>query len=240
MTEVMEQCEEFIRLRQPHHVVTANLQFMSLAREDREFSQVIENADLVVADGMPIKWLSKLSGTPISDRITGHDLLLSVAELAHRKGYSIYFLGGMPQAAEDAADTLASMYPGLRIRGNGGGKFSPKGDPENPAELFGDIADFRPDFLFVALGCPKQEYFIRSYMHEAAAPVNIGIGCAFEVLTGRFERAPQWMQRYSLEWVFRLQQEPGRLWKRYLLTDLPTTLQAAASVLLRRMSSDNR
>jgi N-acetylglucosaminyldiphosphoundecaprenol N-acetyl-beta-D-mannosaminyltransferase len=240
MSEVMRRWEGFAATRNPSHVVTANLQFMSLARKDAEFASMIRHADLVVADGMPIKFISKLTGAPINDRITGHDLLRNAAELASAKGYSMYLLGGAPGAAIAAAEKLGADYPGLRVKGNPGGKFNAAGDPENPTELFDDIASFKPDFLFVALGCPKQEYFINKYKRDLNTPVSVGVGCAFEVLTGRFKRAPRWMQRTGTEWVFRLMQEPGRLWKRYLLADLPTTLTAVFSVLTRRMFSGGR
>jgi N-acetylglucosaminyldiphosphoundecaprenol N-acetyl-beta-D-mannosaminyltransferase len=240
MAEVMERWERYAAEDRPSHVVTANLQFMSLANKDPEFASLVRQTDLVVADGMPIKWISKLTKAPITDRITGHDLLNKAAELSSQKGYRMYLLGGMPGAAIEAADKFRDEYPGLAIKGNPGGKFSAKGDPDNADELFADIDEFQPDFVFVALGCPKQEYFISRYKNRINAPVSVGVGCAFEVLIGRFKRAPRWMQRTGTEWVFRLAQEPGRLWKRYLLTDLPTTLKAVAWVLANRANSGGR
>ena len=238
--ELLRRIEGFAEKREPRHVVTANLQFLQIARTNRRFAEVVNDADLVVADGMPIVWVSKLKGNPIAARVTGHDLFNNCTRLAHEKGYSVFLLGGAPGAAEDAVGRLREMYPGLKVAGTPHGMFSADGVAEREDELIAQIKDFRPDFLFVALGCPKQEYWINRLKETLDVPVSIGIGCTLEIFTDRLNRAPRWMQRAGIEWFFRLQQEPRRLWRRYILEDLPTTIAAAWEAIIERASTSKR
>ena len=224
--------EGFIQEGSAHHVVTANLQFLSTARRNFAFAEVVNSAALVVADGMPLVWMSKMQGAPIRSRITGHDLLTQGVALAAEKGYGVFLLGGAPGAAEEAAGMLRVMYPNLRVFGTGHGRVSDDGSDDRQQELTALIRDFGPQILYVGLGCPKQEFWINRRMDDLGVPVCVGVGGTFDILTGRLKRAPTWMQRLSLEWFYRLKQEPRRLWRRYVLEDLPTTLTAAGSVLV--------
>ena len=235
MPEVLERFESFIEEDKPNQVVTANLQFLSVARENPSFAELVNASKMVVADGMPLVWLSRLRGRPIASRITGHDLLLACAALASERGHSMFLFGGAPDVAEDAAKRLRAIYPGLKVEGTHHGNFSDTGEGERQEELAERIRQLRPKFLFVALGCPKQELWIQRHMHDLGVPVCIGIGGTLDVFTGRLSRAPAWLQRCSLEWAYRLQQEPGRLWTRYILGDLPTTLMAAGEALSHRV-----
>ena len=236
MAEVLQRVEAWIREGRPGHVVTASIRFMSVAMQDRSFASIINGADLAVTDGMPLIWLSKLLGAPIPERITGPDLLLSLAKLAAERGFSVYLMGAAPGVAEDAATRLCAMHPGLKIAGTHHGYF----DEDEELEVVYAIRRCRPQFLFVALGCPKQEFWIHRWMHELDVPVCIGVGGTLDILTGRLKRAPTWVQRAGLEWLYRLQQEPRRLWRRYLLLDIPTTLRAASSVLREVLASRMR
>ncbi len=238
--DLLDRVKGFIEENRPHQIVTANLQFMSLARKSPAFTRVLNRADLVTADGMPLYWMSRLLGAPIPDRITGHELLQVCASLAAEKGYSIFLLGGPPGVAAEAAELLAKQHPGLRIMGTHHGKFLDGGDAENQEELLSLIREFRPQFLFLALGCPKQDFWIHNHMQAAGVPVCAGIGGTLDVLTGRLSRAPSWMQRYGLEWLYRLQQEPRRLWRRYILEGFPTALAVAGSILRRRFFHGRR
>jgi len=237
LSSTLEQISRFVEEKGPHHVVTVNLQFLSTAAKNRTFAEVVNNADLVVADGMPLIWLSRLLGTPLPQRVTGHDLLHQCAALASQKGLTLFFLGATPSATEGATRRLQEMYPGLKIAGSYQGSFSPAGYGLSESDERGAldaIERCRPDFLFVALGCPKQELWIYRHRQDIQAPVCIGIGGVLDVLAGRLKRAPLWMQRMGLEWLYRLQQEPGRLWKRYLTQDLLTALKIAGSISVKR------
>ncbi len=240
MTDVLERLQRFIEEETPRQVVTVNVQFLSIARKDPAFARLVNETDLVVADGMPLLWVSRLKGAPVASRITGHTLLDQCASLASERGYSIFLLGGGPGAAEGAAQRLRATYPNLRVEGTDHGYFSAEGEAERQEQLAEMIRKFRPEFLFVGLGCPKQELWIHRHMHDLDVPVCVGVGGTFDVFTERLRRAPAWMQRYSLEWVYRLSQEPGRLWKRYILGDVPTALMAAGEALLQKVSLAGR
>lgn len=218
----------------PHHIVTANLQFLGIASRDPGFAAVVNQADLVVADGMPLVKLSRLKRLALPGRITGHDLLHIAARLAVQQGYSIAFLGGAPGVAEEAARRLREMHPGLGPIGTYQGSFSPDGyglSQEDEGDLVASLRLSRPQFLFVALGCPKQEFWIARHLHEVGIPVCVGVGGVLDVLAGRLKRAPIWVQRAGLEWSYRLCQEPRRLWRRYLLADIPTLSKLGVAAL---------
>lgn len=237
-----EVCAGLVRAvgeRTLHQVVTVNLQFLGYAFRNPEFARVVNQASLVVADGMPAIWLSRLSGFPIQERITGHELLDACAGLAQRNGYSLFLLGGGSGAGEEAAKRLCARFPGLRIAGVHQGRFSESGfgtTAEEEERAIAAIREARPDFLFVGLGCGKQEFWIHHHLQAIEVPVCVGVGGVLDVLAGRVTRAPRWMQRTGLEWSYRLLQEPRRLWKRYLLQDAPIAVRLAASALRGRFS----
>jgi N-acetylglucosaminyldiphosphoundecaprenol N-acetyl-beta-D-mannosaminyltransferase len=230
--QVVERIEELIRSGAPNHVVTANLRFLTLARGDEKFANVVNNSALVVADGMPVIWASKIAGDSIPARVTGGTVLDACAKLAVKNGYSLFLLGARPGVADEAAAKLAERYPGLKIAGVQHGYF---GKDENAA-VVARIREAKPEFLFVAMGCPKQEWWISENLAELQVPVCVGIGGTLEIVTGRLMRAPKWMQSAGLEWIYRLAQEPGRLWKRYLLEDVPTGVRIGMSAVWRRVS----
>ncbi|MBI4202806.1 MAG: WecB/TagA/CpsF family glycosyltransferase [Chloroflexi bacterium] len=218
-------------------MVTANLQFLSLARKNAEFAGIVNRAETVVADGMPLLWLSRLMGTPIPQRITGHDMLHLCAQLAVREGYSMAFLGGAPGVGDRAAQRLQALYPGLHFAGAFQGNFTSEGygvQRQDEEELVERVHAKRPDFLLVALGCPKQEFWISRHIQAVGATVCIGVGSVLDVLAGRTRRPPPWMQRAGLEWSYRLLREPRRMWRRYLLGDMPTLLGLAPKALAQR------
>ncbi|MEX2598242.1 MAG: WecB/TagA/CpsF family glycosyltransferase, partial [Dehalococcoidia bacterium] len=203
---------------------------LGTARRDPGFAQVVRDAGLVVADGMPVRWLSLIQHSRAGERITGHDLLHACADLAVRRGYTVGFLGSAPGVAECAVDVLAARHPGLKVAGIFRGDFHSDGTPVDLAAadaMIASIRQARPDMLFVALGCPKQEMWSARHQRLAGVPVTVGIGGVLDVLAGRFKRAPHWVQRAGMEWAYRLSQDPKRLWKRYLLQDIPTLTLSA-------------
>jgi len=210
----------FVQAASPHQIVTANVDFLRLGREDPHFRDLVNTADLVVADGMPLVWASRIRKDRLPQRITGVDLLLECSRLAINHDYSIFLLGAGPGVAEEASAVLAARYPGLRIAGTLAPRLMP-GPPSEEERTIRFVQECKPDILFVALGAPRQELWIRTHMHRLGVPVCIGVGGSFDMLAGRVLRAPSWMQRFGLEWLFRLFQEPRRLWKRYIVHDLP-------------------
>jgi N-acetylglucosaminyldiphosphoundecaprenol N-acetyl-beta-D-mannosaminyltransferase len=204
-----------------HQVVTVNLDFLSIADREPHFRDTINRADLAVADGMPLVWASRLTDSPLPQRIAGVDLVDACCEIAAERGAGVFLLGAGPGVAEIAAQRLKDLYPGLLIAGTYSppfGELSPL-DNERMVEM---IRTARPEFLFVAFGAPRQDLWIRAHLEQLGVPVTMGVGCVLDLLAGNVNRAPMWMQRSGLEWVFRLSQEPRRLWRRYLVHDIPT------------------
>ncbi len=218
MAEALDRCDEFIAEGRAtgrlHQIATVNADFVVNALHDPELRRILQEADMATADGMPLVWASRLLGGPLPGRVTGADMVPALAERAAQRGYSIFFLGAREGVAAKAAAILQERYPGLRVAG----VLSPP--PSSVLEMDRSVVETvkaaKPDILLVAFGNPKQEKWIRMYAHELRVPIAIGVGGTFDMIVGVTKRAPLWMQRSGLEWVYRLIQEPRRLWKRYV------------------------
>jgi len=183
-----------------------NAEIVYQAQEDPELLNIINEADLVTPDGIGIVWAGQKLGYPLRERVTGIDLLYNLCAEAAQEGWKIYFLGAAPGVAEAAARQLCFTYPGLKICGWHDGYFS----DEEVNGIINNIRELQPDLLFVALGAPKQEFWIKQYKQEINVPVLIGVGGSFDVVAGIKERAPKWMIKANLEWLYRLLKEPSR------------------------------
>jgi len=228
MSEVVARLDEFVDSRRPHQVVTVNLDFIRIARSDPAFRVAIDQADLAIADGMPLVWLSRLFGPALPERIAGIDLVDQAAALACRRGYSIFLLGAAPGVADLAAKELTRRHVQLRIAGTYAPHMGAFEDPEDD-EIVSRVRVTRPDMLFVAFGAPRQDTWIHDHLDALQVPLCIGVGGSFNFLAGQQPRAPLWMQQSGLEWAHRLVHEPRRLWRRYLLGDLPMIARIAAA-----------
>lgn len=238
---VRDRLDQFVRSGHPHQIVTVNMDFVRLARDEPEFCRTVNSAALAVPDGVPVLWAARLLGTPLLDRVTGVDIVEHGAALAAEQGYRIYLLGAEPGVAEAAAAELRHRYPTLTIAGC----YSPPVGPfsaEEEAAMIERIRAARPEMLFVAFGAPRQDVWINRHLETLDVPVCVGVGGTFNFLAGRVPRAPAWMQRHGLEWAYRLSREPRRLWRRYLIEDLPVFLRivgirlAPAASLRRRLA----
>jgi N-acetylglucosaminyldiphosphoundecaprenol N-acetyl-beta-D-mannosaminyltransferase len=215
-----------------HQVSTANLDFWLNSLADQHLHRIIAGCSLVLADGMPLVWVSKLMGCPLAERVTGVDLVPRLAKLSAEKGYRIFLLGGREQVAERAARLLEDLYPGTCIVDT----YAPSEETMallDHSEILSRIHAARPDILLVALGNPKQEKWIWMHRKRLGVPVAMGVGGSFEILVGDVRRAPKWVQRIGMEWAMRFVQEPSRLGPRYfrdfsgLARRMPLTLLAA-------------
>jgi N-acetylglucosaminyldiphosphoundecaprenol N-acetyl-beta-D-mannosaminyltransferase len=234
-SEVWYLLARFLEDGRPHQIVTVNLDFLRIARAHPAFNDVINASDLSVADGRPLAWMAGYLGLRC-DRITGPDLIEQLARLSTERGYKIYLLGGASGIPEQAAAALEKSYPGIQICGS----YSPPLSdyplpPEVDTEIVRRIEAARPDILLVGLGCPKQDLWISDHMDRLGVGVSIGVGGSFNFLSGHIGRAPSWLQRWGLEWVYRLYKEPRRLWRRYLLGDVPFALRLLFSEAARRL-----
>jgi N-acetylglucosaminyldiphosphoundecaprenol N-acetyl-beta-D-mannosaminyltransferase len=220
----------------PQHVCTGNLDHLALLKEDAEFRAIYSSAALVLADGMPIVWLSRLrpDTADLVERVAGSDLLFELCRASAWTGLKLFFLGGMPGAAEAAKLALEERFPGVRICG----VYCPPKEtfetPEEQAKIAELLRACNPDVLLVGLGAPKQEKWIARHKMQLSVPVSIGVGGSFEMAAGIVLRAPRLVQRTGMEWAWRLLQDPKRLYKRYICRDLPLLLALVGEALLVR------
>ncbi len=201
-------------------VITPNVHHVMMLQKDDEFQAIYSKADLVLPDGVPLILASYCLKTPLKEKVSGSDLFPAVCGLAVRENISLFFLGGRSGAAERSAQVLRGRYPGLRIVGVYSPPFGFENEREQNLRIIEMIRQANPDILFVGLGAPKQEKWIYKHRDEYRVPVSIGIGVSFEFISGMVKRAPVWMQKVGLEWLWRLIIEPKRLWKRYLIDDM--------------------
>lgn len=211
--EAVGRIEQMVESGRPHYIATANVDFLVQARRDAELRRILTEADLVLCDGTPLVWASRLLGNPLPERVAGSDLAPRIIQLAAKKRYRLFFLGATPEANTQAVAKVRERFPDLQIA-----HYSPPFRPlseMNQDEIREKILTARPDILFAAFGCPKAEKWMAMNCRALAVPVMIGVGGTIDFLAGRVKRAPVWMQRAGLEWIFRLWQEPRRLFRRY-------------------------
>ncbi len=216
MREVMEQMDEFILHNNFRYVVTPNVNHITMLEKSKSFREIYDNASLVLTDGKPLIWISKLYKTPIKEKISGSDLLPSVLAHAASKKYSVFLLGAAEGVADKAAKNMVEKYPELNISGVYSPHIGFEHDREEIKHIISIVRSAKPDILVLGLGSPKQEQFIYKYRKRLGVPVTLCTGAAIDFLAGRQKRAPEWMQKWGLEWLYRTIKEPGRLAKRYI------------------------
>jgi N-acetylglucosaminyldiphosphoundecaprenol N-acetyl-beta-D-mannosaminyltransferase len=220
MKETLSTIEDLIAKKKPSYLVNSNVDTIVRCNRDAEYSEFYSKGVLNIADGVPIMWAARLLGSPLKEKVSGSDLVPRVCELANAKGYRIFFLGGRPGAADLAKEKLQGILKDLKVAGTYAPPFGFENDQAELERISRMIREARPDILFVGLGAPKQERWIKKYHEALGVPVSMGVGVTFEFIAGIVKRAPRWMQVIGLEWFWRLLMEPGRLWKRYLVDDM--------------------
>lgn len=201
-----------------------------------EFSSVLENADLVTPDGVPLVWMLKLMGVPEQDRIAGMDILLALCQLAQTQSICVFFLGSEATILQEMRIRLEDNFPNLQISGMEPLPFRPLTPAEDDA-IIQKIHESKAQVVLVSLGCPKQEYWMNEHKGKIQA-VMVGLGGVFPVLAGIRKSPPLWMQKAGLEWFYRLIQEPRRLWKRYGTTIPPFIWLASRQLLTSKYYSN--
>lgn len=202
----LDRIEELLAGGGHHLVATVNPEFIMLARRDPEFHRVLDGAALCLPDGWGVTWAAARQGKSLPDRVTGVDLIPALAERSARLGWRLFLLGAAPGVAETVADLLRARHPTLVIAGCHAGMAGPEGDDES-LRLIGAA---RPDIVLVAYGAPRQEFWVARNLARLEAGVGIGVGGAFDYLSGRVPRAPAWMRRAGIEWLYRLLRQPWR------------------------------
>jgi N-acetylglucosaminyldiphosphoundecaprenol N-acetyl-beta-D-mannosaminyltransferase len=214
VAETISIIEKMVASRRPHYIATANVDFLVQALHDVELKRILLDAHLVLCDGTPLVWASRLLGNPLPERVAGSDVVPLLIQVAAEKGYRPFFLGATPDSIEEAVTKLRQKYPTLDIAGYYSPPFNRLLEMDHD-EIRRRILQAQPDLLFVGFGCPKQEKWINMHYRSLGVPVSIGVGGTIDFLAGKLARAPRWMQVTGTEWIFRLAQEPKRLLARY-------------------------
>lgn len=207
---------ELLTLDGCQHVVTLNIEYLRRASNDPRLRSIVNKAAVVVPDGKPVAWFARLRGSSTSERITGHDLAQEAFAVSASHGASVFFLGAAPGVAQTAADNVKRSLPDVRIAGVYSPPVVSYPFPANEnSRMVSAVNESGADIVLVAMGCPKQDYWIAENIHHIQARIAIGVGCVFDVLAGQSGRAPRRMQEAGLEWAYRLYREPRRLLTRY-------------------------
>lgn len=220
MEEAVDRIDRMVQTGTNQYVVTPNVDHIVKLEKDALFREIYAHASLVLTDGQPLIWISRLMKIPIVEKVSGSDLFPKVCERAAMKGYPVFLLGAAEGVAARAAENLRKKYPGLKIAGT----YSPPVGFEKNVEELERITDMirvaAPQILALGLGTPKQEKFFYQNKEKLQVPVTLHIGGSIDFEAGNIKRAPAWMSKMGLEWLYRLLKEPGRMWKRYLVEDM--------------------
>lgn len=233
LEETVERCRALIAGAECSHQVSLNAAKVVRARSDERLAEILRNAQLLNADGQSIVWAARLLGDPLPERVAGIDLMFRLLDVAEREDLGVFFLGGRPEILERAIENVRDSYPRLRIGGYHDGYFNDSAS----ADVCAAVSRAEAAILFIAMSSPRKEYWAHEHRDRLGVRLVMGVGGAVDILAGTTARAPGWMQRAGLEWLFRLVQEPRRLGPRYLVTNvhfLGLMLRALAQRVLRR------
>ncbi|HMT06831.1 MAG TPA: WecB/TagA/CpsF family glycosyltransferase [Pyrinomonadaceae bacterium] len=211
------------------YVCFSTVHMIMEGHDDASFAEIVNAADMIVPDGMPLVWMQKRSGISDANRVRANDLMIELCKFAEAKGRSVGFYGAAPEVIEDIKKRIEREMPNLKVAYAYSPPYRALTDEED-AEITNNINLARPDFLFVGLGCPKQELWMNAH-RDRLSTVSLGVGASFDFFAGNVRECPPWIGRLGLEWLYRLTQEPKRLWRRYLILN-PRFMSLAAKQLL--------
>lgn len=220
MDETIAYIEQLVQEKKRSYVVAINVDVVMKIEEDKYLKEITDNADMVLVDGKPLIWVSNWHKKPVKEKISGSDLVPNICEVAAKKGYSIFFIGGKDGIAEQAKKNLEEKLPDINIVGTYAPPFGFEKDQKELDKINNMITEAKPDLLIVCFGCPKQEKFIYENYQKYGPTVSICAGATIDFLAGNVKRAPKWMSDHGLEWLYRFSQEPKRLFKRYFVDDV--------------------
>lgn len=214
LASVIERIDDLVE-RGGGYVCFSTVHMVMESYDDPAFGQTVNSADLIVTDGMPLVWMQKVQGQRNATRVRANDLMVRLCAHAQERGLKVGFFGGKPEVVQAIRDRAALDFPDLQIAY----AFSPPFrtlNAEEDARIVADINEASPDILFLGLGCPKQEVWMATHKDRIRS-VMLGVGASFDFYAGNVRESPEWLGKLGLEWVYRLTQEPRRLWKRYLI-----------------------
>lgn len=219
MPETIAAIEQMIEADKKSYVVAINVDVVMKIEEDSYLKKVVDNADMVLVDGKPLVWISKLHGKPLKAKISGSDLVPLLCEVAAEKGYKIFIIGGKDGIAEQAKVKLENRLPKIKIVGTYAPPFGFEKNETELDKINQMISEAHPDLLITCFGCPKQEKWIYENIEKYNAKVSVCAGATVDFLAGNVKRSPRWMSEHGLEWFYRFTQEPKRMFKRYFVDD---------------------
>lgn len=219
MPETIAAIEQMIEADKKSYVVAINVDVVMKIEEDSYLKKVVDNADMVLVDGKPLVWISKLHGKPLKAKTSGSDLVPLLCEVAAEKGYKIFIIGGKDGIAEQAKEKLENRLPKIKIVGTYAPPFGFEKNESELDKINQMISEAHPDLLIACFGCPKQEKWIYENIEKYNAKVSVCAGATVDFLAGNVKRAPRWMSDHGLEWFYRFTQEPKRMFKRYFVDD---------------------
>lgn len=220
MSETINAIEKMITLDKKSYIVAINVDVIIKIENDSYLKKIVDKADMVLVDGKPLMWISKLYGKPLKAKISGSDLVPLLCEIAAQKGYRIFIIGGKDGIAEQAKKRLENKFPTIQIVGTYAPPFGFEKDTDELYKINCIISEVQPDLLIACFGCPKQEKWIYENFKKYNATVSICAGATVDFLAGNIKRAPHWMSEHGLEWFYRFIQEPKRMFKRYFIDDI--------------------
>jgi N-acetylglucosaminyldiphosphoundecaprenol N-acetyl-beta-D-mannosaminyltransferase len=215
MEDVLQIVDDAIATREPLLIGVVNAAKLVNMRHDEYLRESVTSADLVIADGMAVVWASKLLRRPLPERVAGIDIMLRILERGSTKKYRVFCLGAKPEILERTVKAIEEEFPGVVMAGSHHGYF----DSDDEPGIVAQICESRADVIFVGISSPKKERFLARWRQEMAVPVCHGVGGSFDVIAGEVTRAPPRWQKVGAEWLWRLKQEPRRMWRRYLITN---------------------
>jgi N-acetylglucosaminyldiphosphoundecaprenol N-acetyl-beta-D-mannosaminyltransferase len=228
---------KIVNFEKHEYIVTPNVDHIVQLKSDKEFQKVYQSASLILVDGMPIVFLSKLFNKKLKEKVSGADLVYKLFELASIKKYKVFMLGGQDGVLEKAIEKINQIVKKPFPISGYSPKFGFEKDPDSLKETINKINEFQPDILLVCLGAPKGEKFIYNFLDSLNCKVSIQVGAAVDFVSGNIKRAPHWMQTSGLEWFYRFLQEPKRMFKRYFINDsifIKVIIDEAYTTFIRR------
>ena len=220
MSETVEAIEQMIAADKKSYVVAINVDVVMKIEADPYLKKIVDDADMVLVDGKPLVWISKLHGRPLKEKVSGSDLVPLLCEVAAKNGYKVFIIGGKEGSAERAKQRLEEKLPDIKIVGTYAPPFGFEKDDAELERINRMISQAHPDLLITCFGCPKQEKWIYENIEKYDAKVSICAGATVDFLAGNVTRAPRWMSEHGLEWFYRFLQEPRRMFKRYFVDDV--------------------
>jgi N-acetylglucosaminyldiphosphoundecaprenol N-acetyl-beta-D-mannosaminyltransferase len=230
MEETLGVIEGFIATGEPHQHVVVNVDKLVKARHDPALRRIINDCDLINADGMPVVWASRMLGTPLKERVAGIDLFEALMKRCAERGWRVFLLGAREEVVARVKTVYEERYPGIAIAGYRNGYWN----ADEEAGVAEQVRAAGTDILFVAISSPKKERFLGEWQSHMKVPFAMGVGGTFDVAVGKVSRAPVWMQRAGFEWLWRVIQEPRRMFKRYFVDDMAFFGMLARALIARR------